>query len=121
MKTAQTTVLLSVVPQLPSLSLSQDIEFYKNILGFQLMKAYPGFAILKREQLELHLWHCDNKLIPENSSCYLRVENIDALYTEIKTTDVTMRSPLQLQQWGCREFIIADPSGNLIRIGELKN
>ena len=121
MKTAQATVLLSIVPQLPSLSLAKDIEFYKNYLGFQLVKAYPGFAILRHEQLELHLWHCDNKMIPENSSCYVRVENIDALYSELKKTDVSMRSPLQLQEWGCREFIIADPSGNLVRFGELRN
>src|SRR5262249_49764880 len=105
MKTAQGTVLLSIVPQLPSLSLSKDIDFYKDVLGFHLVKAYPGFAILKYESLELHLWHCDNKMIPESSSCYVRVENIDAIYSELKKTDVSLRSPLQQQEWGCREFI----------------
>jgi catechol 2,3-dioxygenase-like lactoylglutathione lyase family enzyme len=106
-----------LVPQLPILDMAKAKHFYCEVLGCTLRDAYPDFLILLFEGLELHLWLCDNKAIPESSSFYIRVTDIEALYQRFSQVPGIVL-PLQLRPWGIKEFYIMDFSGNLLKFGE---
>lgn len=111
--------IASIVPQLPVLDFEQAKEYYTNKLGCVLVSEYPDLLILLMNDMELHLWKCDDKAIPESSSCYIRVENIESLYEKYNNGHRIV-VPLTLQPWGMTEFYIMDPSGNLLKFGEKK-
>lgn len=107
----------NIITQLPVLDFTKSKQFYIETLGCTLMGEYDDLLIFFWDGLELHLWKCNDKTIPENSSCYIRVNTIDLLfehyqkklYGKIKISD---------RPWGMREFYITDPSGNLLKFGE---
>lgn len=107
----------STIPVLPSLDLQQSVDFYTSKLGFIETGRYPDYAILVRDGCELHFWPCQDKNIPENSSCYLRTESTDALYKEFKDKGVSLKEPAS-RPWGMKELYVIDPHGNLLKFGE---
>ncbi len=54
----------------------------------------------------------------QESSCYIRVENIQLFFEELKMKNVNFRYELTRQPWGMNEMQIDDPYGNAIRFGE---
>lgn len=58
------------------------------------------------------------KHIGEESSCYIRVENIRPLYEEFQKRNAPFRYGLEVKPWGMNEMQIDDPYGNAIRFGE---
>jgi uncharacterized glyoxalase superfamily protein PhnB len=60
----------------------------------------------------------DAKKLASQSSCYIRVENIEALYAELQYSGASFRYGLTKQPWGMNEMQIDDPFGNAIRFGE---
>lgn len=106
-----------LIPQLPVLNLEAAKQFYIGELKCSLLSEYPDFLILEFEGRVLHLWLCDNKAIPESSSFYAIVENIEGLYARYAHVNRIVM-PLCSQPWGMREFYIMDNSGNLLKFGE---
>lgn len=107
------------IPALASLNLQESVEFYTTKLGFREIGRYPDYAILIRDGCEIHFWPCRDKTIPENTSCYIRTENADALYEEFKSKGVAMKEPA-IRPWGMKELYVIDPHGNLLKFGESK-
>jgi hypothetical protein len=120
------------VPLLPCHSINEVLEFYV-ALGFTVtyQQAKPNnYVVVQWEDMELHFFTMRD-YIPANSysTCYVRVEDIDTLY---KTFTSNLRKaygrvpfasiprviPLK-NKTGRREFIIVDPGGNWIRIGQV--
>jgi uncharacterized glyoxalase superfamily protein PhnB len=78
-----------------------------------------NYAVIGRDKVEIHFWKCNNKIHPENTSCYIQVEDVDELYEEMKIAGVVHpNGPLQNQPWGMREFAILDEDGNMIKFGQ---
>jgi hypothetical protein len=48
---------------------------------------------------------------------YLRVDDVDALREALRTR-VADVGPIEDREYGCREFVIADPDGHVIVLGE---
>ena len=114
------------IPILPSRDLVETRAFYER-LGFTVVGWWPqefgGYAILVRGDLTMHFFFF-REISPDQNygQCYWRVVDPDALYSEISTVDLsawpTSRvTSIEDKPWGTREFAVADPSGNLIRIG----
>jgi hypothetical protein len=120
------------VPLLPCHSINEVLEFYR-ALGFEVPyhQAKPNnYAVVKWDDMEIHFFTMKD-YIPANSysTCYVRVQDIDTLY---KTFTSNLRKvygrvpfasiprviPLK-NKTGRREFIIVDPGGNWIRIGQV--
>ncbi|WP_421956601.1 bleomycin resistance protein [Polaromonas sp.] len=109
--------VLSTVPILASLDLAESIAFYTGKLGFVLMAQMEGYAILGRDGCEIHFYACDNALIAENTACYVRTPDTDALYEEFRGRGTTVGPP-EVRPWGMRELYVLDPHGNLLKFGE---
>ena len=120
------TRLDSAVPILPSRDLRESLAFYER-LGFAMVGAPPdtyNYLIVRREGAELHFW-LDSDVDPftTDASCYLRVEDADALHAEWESgfePDPAAGSRLMPPadtDYGMREFALVDRSGNLVRVG----
>lgn len=110
-------IIQSTIPVLPSLDLQQSVDFYTNKLGFKEAARHPDYAILVRDGCELHFWPCTDRNLSENSSCYIRTGNADALYEEFRSKGVDLKAPA-LRPWGMKELYVIDPHGNLLKFGE---
>jgi len=111
-------VLTSAVPILPARDLEEAVAFYRR-LGFQSAGRHPDYALLRREAAELHLWLCADRRIAENTACYLRVDDLNALHRELAAADVGRITAPHAKPWGMTEFKVWDPSGNLLRFGQV--
>jgi len=115
--------LLVAEPVLASLDILKTVDFYQQKLGFDRVGwKDEHYAIVHRDDITLHFWKCNDKIHPENTSCYIRVQQVDELYKELKPKGVVHpKAPLADQPWGMREFAITDNDGNLIRFGQSSN
>ena len=106
------------IPVLASLEMSRTLDFYGNVLGFRTQH-FEGFSygIAVRGETELHFWACNDKHIAENTSCYIRVEDIEAVHRELSPRLPSLK-PVVRTAWGMDELYVIDPDGNLIKFGQ---
>lgn len=109
-------------PILPVGDLSRSRAFYE-ALGFTAGFNDDHYEIMRRGNLVVHLEARDGLEPARNeTSCYWRVTDADALYQEYAALGLPGVGAPSLSQpadepWGMREFTLRDPAGNLIRIG----
>jgi hypothetical protein len=121
------------IPLLPCNSINNTLEFYQ-ALGFRVtyqQKAPNTYAALKLRDIEVHFFVMKD-LKPENnySTCYIVLYDIDTLYQsfaagmknlfgKIPVKGIPRINPLKdMPSYGVRQFIVVDPAGNYIRIGQ---
>ena len=112
-----TRQIQSTIPILASLNIDETIDFYSQKLGFTQRLKMDGYAILCRDEAELHFWLCTERHIAENTSCYMRVADVKSLYLEFKANGVSLEPP-SIMPWGMEEIYVIDPHGNLIKCGK---
>ena len=112
--------LLKDIPVLASLNIKKTVQFNKDKLGFDRVGYLDhDYAIIARDYFIVHFWKCNNKIHPENTSCYLDVKDIDILYEELKRQNVIHpNGKLEDKEYGTREFAVLDEDGNLIKFSE---
>lgn len=111
--------LQKAAPVLASLNMDETIAFYRDRLGFRVGYHDAGYGVVSRDDILIHFWKCDDKIHPENTSCYLYVTGIDELYAEMQRAGVIHpNGALEDKPPGMREFAVNDVHGNLIRFGE---
>jgi len=112
------------VPILPSLDVRAAAEFYQHKLGFTLLALLDDgpqdqYALLRRDAAEIHLWGIADPYLVQNSGCFLRVGQIEALYAALSTAGVAVAAALETSAQLGRHFSVYDADGNLIRFGEV--
>jgi catechol 2,3-dioxygenase-like lactoylglutathione lyase family enzyme len=128
----------SATPALPVRSVEAAVEHYAEKFGFACRHRDAGFAIVVRDDTELHLWGADDegwRIRPESelrdwpvstgaesfiagtASCRIQVTHVDALYAELAPKGVLHPiddgAPADTD-WGTREFAALDIEGNLL-------
>ncbi len=129
--------MLAAIPALPVTDLGRSVAFYRDALGFVPVHQEDGFAVVIRDDVEIHLWRATDErwraraatppvvsgaesFIAGTASCRIRVSDIDAFHTTIHPLGILhSNAPLTDQPWGAREFGILDPDGNLITFFQL--
>lgn len=118
--------LHQITPFVPCSSLDRQIAFYRDILGFTVGFQADNYAFLKRDDVAIRLVEVDANVDlthPEREgSFYIDVEDIDALYKALepelqKLPPARVRAPFD-QDYGQREFHVADEDCTLIFFGE---
>lgn len=130
--------LLRAIPALPVANIERSVGWYRDFLGFGISYAVEGFAICKRDDVEVHLWAATDErwraqpvdgarttpasspvssgaesFIAGTASCRIGVDDVDALYAELNGEDVHPNAKLHDEPWA-REFGVLDPDRNLI-------
>lgn len=109
--------MFKTIPVLASLNIAESAAFYTEKLAFTLKLKTDNYLIVEREGAELHFWLCAEKHIAENTSCYIRLNQVDALFNELQSRGLQLNPPVS-QAWGVRELYLLDPHGNLLKFGE---
>jgi uncharacterized glyoxalase superfamily protein PhnB len=112
-------MLVSAIPVLQALNIDETVAFYEKQLGFTTRYHEGGFAILFRDSVEINFTECQDKYLPENTSCRINVTDAESLYQEYLPKGVIHpNAPLETTWYGTKEFGIIDNSGNGITFSE---
>ena len=72
------------IPVLPSLDNGASLAFF-NRLGFETRDfGEHNYGIAVREHIEIHFWLCTDKRVVENTSCYVRVNDVHGLDADFR-------------------------------------
>lgn len=111
--------LRQAIPVLPALNVGASLSFYEERLGFARLFEHDDYGAVRRGDVTIHFWLCEDRRIAENSSCRINVAGIDALYEEFSAKGVVHHNgELQTKPWGLREFTIVDVNGNCLVFAE---
>ena len=115
-----TPTLRSAVPILPARDLAGSAEWYRDALGFEVRHVEGQYAIVARDDVEVHFWGPSGIEPHESMTMYrVGVEGIEALYeTCCENGIVHPNAPLEPTHWGTEEFAVADRDGNLLTFFE---
>ena len=126
------------IPALPVVEIQEAVSFYRDRLGFIAVHAEDGFAIVRRDAAEIHLWMASDSrwqseldkdrpirsgaesFLAGTASCRIEVEGVDALYDEYRANDVVYSPETVVEDtsWGTREFPALDLHRNLLTFFE---
>lgn len=121
-----------MIPILPCRSIDDQIDFYE-ALGFEVtyrQKAPNVFAAIRRGAIELQFFVLKGYEPADSySTCYVLVSDVDGLYADfraglkqalgrIPTRGIPRIGALGDMSYGVRQFLLTDPGGNIIRIGQ---
>jgi len=119
--------LTQVTPFIPCTSLDKQVAFYRDRLGFTVGFLTEGiYAFLRRDDVAVRLVQVSDTVDlhhPERQgSFYIDVQDIDALWAEMQPQldglpEGRVREPFD-QDYGQREFHVADEDCTLIFFGE---
>jgi len=104
-------------------------EYYRDKLGFRILGYFfeepPVFGMVDRDGAEIHLRRADDGLLGSNRQrvadaldCYIRVDDVDALYAEFKNKGADITMPPTLQGYGMKEICARDLDGYVICFGQ---
>ncbi|MFF2349569.1 bleomycin resistance protein [Kitasatospora sp. NPDC058115] len=122
----------STVPILPCQALPPVLEFY-TALGFEVtlhQKSPNPYAVVQRGAIQLHFFGM-KQYDPgaSYSTCLVRTDDVDALhaafqeglrsaYGRVPTRGLPRIGPVGDTSHGVRQFLVTDPGGNCLRIGQ---
>ena len=101
----------------------ESARFYVDALGFEIVSEPPGWIFVKKDNCMIMLGECPDDMHPSELGChsyfaYLRVADVDAYYTQVKSHGGSVTSDLSDKPWGMREFGVKSPDGHRIMIGQ---
>ncbi len=120
------------IPLLPCQTIQPVIDFY-TVLGFEvtfLQKSPNPFAVVERGDIELQFFGMKKYEPSESySTCYILTDDVDGLYEafraglkaaygKIPSRGMPRIGPLKDMSYGVRQFLITDPGGNCVRVGQ---
>ena len=132
--------LSQTIPAMPVRDAAAASEFYRDRLGFRVLHQDQGFAVLGRDDAQVHLWEAGDEswrervalretpvssgaesFIAGTASCRIKADGVDDLYAELSAKDVlhpVSREGVTDTDYGTREFATLDQDGNLISFFE---
>ncbi|MFJ6661946.1 bleomycin resistance protein [Streptomyces sp. NPDC091377] len=121
------------IPILPCPSVPELVEFYEH-LGFTVdlvqTRPNPYAALSYGGGIELQFFGLKSVVPAESlATCYITTDRVDELYTafraglkaaygRVPTRGVPRIGQLKDTSYGMRQFLITDPGGNCLRIGQ---
>ena len=124
------------VPALPVRDVGRAVAHYRERFGFTAPHETDGFAVIVRDDAVLNLWAASDEtwrsrsdlatrpvtsgaesFLAGTASCRIEVDDVDALYTELRATGVLHRvseAGVTATDFGTREFATVDVDGNLL-------
>ena len=118
--------LTGIAPQFLVDDLDRAIAYYRDKLGFELEFVYESFyAAVTRDGFAIHL-KCapksaadrEHRKQNEHLDAYIAVCGIRGLFSELQTRGAQVLKPLEERPWGCIDFYVEDPDGNIVCFSE---
>lgn len=127
--------LSQAIPALPVADMNAAVACYRDKFGFEVVHQDTGFAVVVRDAVVINLWESSDEswrertswarpiqsgaesFIAGTASCRIELDEVDALYDELKAAGVlhrVSRDRVSDTDFGTREFATMDVDGNLI-------
>jgi catechol 2,3-dioxygenase-like lactoylglutathione lyase family enzyme len=132
--------MVKSIPALPVEDIGESIAYYTTKLGFTVGHHDEGFAVMVRDEVEIHLWKSGDhawktkgaylasnpicsgaeSFLAGTASCRIEVQGIRDLYDEYKEQGVlhATATTVEKQPWGVEEFHAVDHHRNLLTFYE---
>jgi hypothetical protein len=107
------SMIRRTIPILHSTDLARTAAFYRSV-GFHESARLTEYLVLRSGHAELHFRLAG---VREPGQCLLQVADTRKLWKQLSDQGVPGVGPIQAQDHGLRESMLADPDGNQIRIG----
>jgi catechol 2,3-dioxygenase-like lactoylglutathione lyase family enzyme len=122
----------TTIPILPCRSIDENLAFYRALgfaVTFQQQRPNP-YAVVERGGITLHFFSMKAYDPAQSySTCYISTTDVDALYDafsnglratlgKLPTRGLPRIGPLRDMSYGVRQFLVTDPGGNTLRIGQ---
>ncbi|MDB4898554.1 MAG: putative glyoxalase family protein [Gemmatimonadetes bacterium] len=119
-ETASASVASSVdvgraTPILRVSDLDASLAYYADALGFEQEWRARGFASVRRGRGSIML--CEGDQGHLGAWIWIAVSDADALHAELRARGAIIRHPPTNYPWESRELHVADPDGNVLRLG----
>jgi len=117
-------VLTNIHPKLPMRDKNRTLDFYINLLKFQLLGDYSDYVILRKDNIELHFFLFKALDPKENyGQVYIRTNDIEGLFQSYLNHKIPIHpnGHLEIKPWGQKEFALLDPDNNLLTFGQSMN
>jgi catechol 2,3-dioxygenase-like lactoylglutathione lyase family enzyme len=108
-------------PGLSTRDLGTALQFYRDVLGMTVTfeNGTPtGFVILERGEAEIHLTRNPSHRPGTTNVVHLLVDDAGSLYEHVVTCGVRIIKGLREEDFGMLAFVMADPDGNRIDVGQ---
>jgi catechol 2,3-dioxygenase-like lactoylglutathione lyase family enzyme len=108
-------------PGIPVRDVEAALRFYRDALGMTVTftNGDPvGFVVLERDAAEVHLTLAPRHTAGTHNVAHLMVSDATALHDRLVTHGVRIVKGLRDHDFGLRAFVVADPDGNRIDIGQ---
>jgi catechol 2,3-dioxygenase-like lactoylglutathione lyase family enzyme len=112
----------SVMPSCTVSDLPKSVAFYRDRLGFDCVFTNGDpicFAIMRRDSVEISLQTQRLGGAPGQHGCYVKLTGVESLPADYQKKGVKIVHPLRTEEYGMKEFMIADLDGNTINFGEV--
>ncbi|MGH2989614.1 MAG: bleomycin resistance protein [Solirubrobacterales bacterium] len=108
--------------------LGRSIEYYRDRLGFHC-EAYgepPDFLVARRDEVTILMALCEEadrivpnwRIVDKIWNAYIRVDDVEAIYAELKERGAPIDYTIYDAPSGFREFGVQDPDGHDIGVGQ---
>lgn len=126
------SVTEKTIPILPCQTLQPVLDFY-TVLGFEVafqQKSPNPYAVVRRGGIQLHFFGMKRYEPAESySTCLIETDDVDGLhevfrtrlkaaYGRVPTRGLPRIGSLRDTSHGVRQFLLTDPGGNCLRIGQ---
>jgi predicted enzyme related to lactoylglutathione lyase len=108
--------------------IERSAEYYRDRLGFtcELHGDPPDFIVARRDEAIILMALCDDaerivpnwRIVDNVWNVYIRVDDVDAIYDEVRRRGAPIDYTLYDAPSGFREFGVQDPDGHDIAIGQ---
>jgi len=108
-------------PVVPVRDIHTALAFYVGVLGMRetFRNGDPvGFVIVERDAAEVHLTLQPAHRPTTANVLHLMVDDAAALHAHLREHDVRIVKGIRDADYGMRTFVMADPDGNRIDVGE---
>ncbi len=120
--------LKSISPQFVVPDVVAAAEYYRDILGFQILGYFrepPVYSIIRRDTVEIHLGKADPGAgaapnAPQREAsldAYIWVNDVDALFEELKSRGAMIAEPPTVREYNCYEMVVEDRFGFRLAFG----
>jgi hypothetical protein len=121
-----------MIPILPCRSLPEILDFYRALgfaVTFHQQRPNP-YAVVERGDIELQFFSMKSYDPTQSySTCYIVTTDVEALYAafssglravlgKLPTRGLPRIGPLKDMSYGVRQFLLTDPGGNTLRVGQ---
>lgn len=96
--------LLNAIPALPVADIARAVEFYRTRLGFTARHVEDGFAIVRRDDVEIHFWEASGAPgsgaephLAGSASCRIRINGAATPQNERRSPSPAFAS--RSQRW----------------------